>query len=137
MLKSLLYNYLISGDWAALKILIVDDEIRISNLLRIYLQRESFHVDAAADGDEGLDKALHENYDLIILDVLMPGKDGFQVLEDLRKVKQTPVIMLSAKSESEDLIRGTDLGANAFISKPFSPAAVVAKIKEILSPARQ
>lgn len=116
-----------------MKILIVDDEVRITNLLRIYLERESFHVDMEADGEKGLEKALAEDYDLIILDVLMPGKDGYQVLEELRKVKNTPAIMLSAKSETEDLHRGISLGANEYITKPFSPANVVLKVKEILS----
>jgi two-component system response regulator ResD len=91
-------------------------------------------VDTADNGDEGLDQALRENYDLIILDVLMPGKDGFGVLEELRKIKDTPAIMLSAKCEEKDQLHGLNLGANEFIAKPFSPAAVVSKVKEILSP---
>jgi two-component system response regulator ResD len=124
---------MITGEWLALKILIVDDEIRIGNLLRIYLERESFQVVVAENGDEGLDRAIIEDYDLIILDVLMPGKDGYQVLEELRRVKNTPTIMLTAKCETEDLIRGHELGANEFIAKPFSPSAVVKKIKELLS----
>jgi two-component system response regulator ResD len=121
------------GDWLNLKILIVDDEIRIGNLLRIYLERESFQVVVEENGDDGLDRAIKEDFDLIILDVLMPGKDGYQVLKELRTVKSTPVIMLSAKSETEDLKRGHELGANEFISKPFSPGAVTVKIKELLS----
>jgi DNA-binding response OmpR family regulator len=122
-----------TGVWIDLKILIVDDEIRIGNLIRIYLERESFQVVVAENGNEGLDRAINDNYDLIILDVLMPGKDGYQVLEELRRTKKTPVIMLSAKCELEDLKRGYDLGANEFIAKPFSPGAVVTKVKELLS----
>lgn len=116
-----------------MKILIIEDEIRISNLLKLYLERESFQVAVASHGDTGLERALDESFDLIILDVLMPGKDGFTVLEELRKIKTTPTIMLSAKCSEEDLKRGFDLGANEFIAKPFSPGIVVTKIKEILS----
>jgi DNA-binding response OmpR family regulator len=116
-----------------LKILIVDDEIRISNLLRIYLERESYHVDVVDNGQDGLNRAIVENYDLILLDVLMPIKDGYLVLEELRRLKETPVIMLSAKCGEEDRKRGMDLGANEFISKPFSPGSVVLKVREILS----
>ncbi|NMD71216.1 response regulator transcription factor [Bacillus sp. DNRA2] len=116
-----------------MKILIIEDEIRIGNLLKIYLERESFQVEAVLHGDTGLDRALHEHFDLIVLDVLMPGKDGFTVLEELRKIKTTPTIMLSAKCSEEDVKRGFDLGANDFIAKPFSPGMVVTKIKEILS----
>ncbi|WP_052352789.1 response regulator transcription factor [Neobacillus dielmonensis] len=112
-----------------MKILIVEDEIRISNLLKIYLSRESYQVTVTDNGDDGLAQALQEDYDLIILDVFMPGKNGFTVLEEVRKLKDTPVIMLSAQNEEQ----GLGLGANAFISKPFSPGAVVSKVKEILS----
>jgi DNA-binding response OmpR family regulator len=116
-----------------MKILIVEDEIRISNLLKIYLERESFIVEVTGNGEDGLDMAIQENYDLILLDVLLPIRDGFTILEELRKIKKTPVIMISAKCSEEDLKRGYGLGANEFIAKPFSPAAVVSKIKEILS----
>ena len=112
-----------------MKILIVEDEIRISHLLKIYLERESYLVTVVNNGDDGLEQAIHEEYDLIILDVFMPGKNGFTVLEELRKLKDTPVIMLSAQSEEQ----GQSLGANAFISKPFSPGAVILKVKELLS----
>lgn len=116
-----------------MEILIVEDEVRISSLLTMYLKRESFHVDVTENGNEGLDLAMQKNYDLIILDVFMPGKDGFMVLEELRKHKNTPVLFLSAQSATHDQRRGLDLGASGFISKPFSPGEVVAKVKEILS----
>jgi DNA-binding response OmpR family regulator len=115
-----------------LKILILEDEIRISNLLRIFLERESYKVIVEKSGEVGLNMAMKENYDLIILDVLLPGKDGFTVLEELRKVKNTPVILLSARCGEEDIKFGIELGANEFIPKPFSPGMVVLKIKEIL-----
>lgn len=116
-----------------MKILIVEDETRISSLLRIYLQRESFVVNVEHNGEDGLNKALNENYDLILLDVFMPGKNGFQVLEELRKSKETPVVLLTAQSGEEDQKRALSLGANGLISKPFSPGEVVLKVKEILS----
>ncbi|WP_197280047.1 response regulator [Bacillus sp. FJAT-27251] len=117
-----------------MKILIVEDEVRISKLLKIYLEREHYMVDIADNGNDGLIQALNEHYDLIILDILMPGKDGFKVLEELRKEKDTPAIMLSAKAEQKDQLQSLNLGANDFIAKPFSPGAVVSKVKEILSP---
>lgn len=116
-----------------MKILIVEDETRISNLLKIYLQRESWHVNVEHNGEDGLNNALNEEYDLILLDVFMPGKNGFQVLEELRKLKETPVILLTAQSGEEDQLRALELGASGFISKPFSPGEVVSKIKEVLS----
>lgn len=119
-----------------LKILIVEDEKRIGNLLRIYLERETYNVDVVDNGVDGSDRAIKENYDLIILDLFIPEKDGFTVLEELRKLKNTPVILLSAQSGEDDQKRGFELGANEFISKPFSPGAVVSKIKEILSKAK-
>jgi DNA-binding response OmpR family regulator len=114
------------------RILIIEDEIRISNLMKMYLEREAFLVDIADNGVDGLVLALQEDFDLIILDVSMPGKDGFTVLEELRRTKYTPVIMLSARGEAHDQKRGFDLGATDYILKPFSPRDVILKIKTIL-----
>jgi DNA-binding response OmpR family regulator len=114
------------------RILIIEDEIRISNLMKMYLERETFLVDIADNGVDGLVLALQEDFDLIILDVSMPGKDGFTVLEELRGIKNTPVIMLSARGEAHDQKRGFDLGATDYIIKPFSPRDVILKIKTIL-----
>jgi DNA-binding response OmpR family regulator len=114
------------------RILIVEDEIRISNLMKMYLERETFLVEVADNGVDGLVIALQEEFDLIILDVSMPGKDGFTVLEELRRTKNTPVIMLSARGEAHDQKRGFDLGATDYILKPFSPRDVILKIKAIL-----
>lgn len=114
------------------RILIIEDEIRISNLLKLYLERELFLIDVEDNGDDGLEKAILEDFDLIILDVLMPGKDGFIVLEGIRKVKSTPVIMLSAKGGENDQQRAFELGVNEYILKPFSPRDVISKIKEMI-----
>jgi DNA-binding response OmpR family regulator len=116
-----------------LRILIVEDETRISTLLKMYLQRESYQVDVEHNGEDGLTRALNEDYDLILLDVFMPGKNGFQVLEELRKSKETPVILLTAQNGEEDQQRAAELGASGFISKPFSPGDVVSKVRELLA----
>ncbi|MCM3572579.1 response regulator [Mesobacillus subterraneus] len=114
------------------RVLVAEDEQRISHLLKMYLEREAFVVEVADNGETALEKALQNSYDVIILDILMPGKDGFSVLEEIRKTKDTPVIMLSAKGEASDLERGAELGASEYILKPFSPKDVVSKIKELL-----
>jgi DNA-binding response OmpR family regulator len=120
------------GEKMEKRILIAEDEIRISNLLKLYLEREAFLVDVVDNGDEACEKATEGSYDVIILDILMPGKDGFEVLAEIRKTKETPVIMLSAKGEEQDLKRGEDLGANEYILKPFSPRDVVSKVTGLL-----
>ncbi|MBT2680168.1 response regulator [Bacillus sp. ISL-35] len=114
------------------RVLVAEDEQRISQLLKMYLERESFEVEVANNGVEALEKAIQESFDIIILDILMPGKDGFAVLEEIRKTKTTPVIMLSAKGEAQDLQRGEELGASDYILKPFSPKDVVLKIKDLV-----
>jgi DNA-binding response OmpR family regulator len=114
------------------RVLVAEDEQRISQLLKMYLERESFEVEVANNGVTALEKAIQESFDIIILDILMPGKDGFTVLEEIRKTKATPVIMLSAKGEAHDLKRGEELGASDYILKPFSPKDVVSKIKDLV-----
>jgi DNA-binding response OmpR family regulator len=114
------------------RVLVAEDEQRISQLLKMYLERESFEVEVANNGVAALEKAIQESFDIIILDILMPGKDGFTVLEEIRKTKATPVIMLSAKGEAHDLKRGEELGASDYILKPFSPKDVVSKIKDLV-----
>ncbi|UYZ23786.1 response regulator transcription factor [Mesobacillus jeotgali] len=114
------------------KVLVAEDEQRISHLLKMYLEREALVVEVADNGEAALEKALQNSYDVIILDLLMPGRDGFSVLEEIRKTKDTPVIMLSAKGEASDLERGAELGASEYILKPFSPKDVVSKIKDLL-----
>lgn len=110
------------------RILIVEDEKRLRDLLRDYLTKEHYKVDLAAHGEEGLEKALSSDYDLILLDVMMPFMDGFDMLKELRKKKNTRVFFITAKSMDEDFIKAYEIGADDFIAKPFSPKVLVMKI---------
>lgn len=113
-------------------ILIVEDEIRIRFLLRDYLKKDGFSVLEASDGEEALNIYSQTNVDLLILDVMMPKIDGFNVCKAIRKVSNVPIIILTAKSEEEDKLFGYELGADDYITKPFSPKVLVAKVKALL-----
>jgi len=114
-------------------LLVVDDEERIRRLLNMYLTREGYEVEEAVDGADALEKALVNNYDCILLDLMMPEKDGLEVLEELRENKiMTPVMMLTAKGEESDRVTGFESGADDYIVKPFSPREVVLRVKAIL-----
>ena len=108
------------------KILIVEDEEAIADLERDYLELSGFTVEVANDGDIGLQKALNEDYDLLILDLMLPGTDGFDICRQVRDVKNTPIVMVSAKKDDIDKIRGLGLGADDYMTKPFSPSELVA-----------
>lgn len=114
------------------KILVVDDEERIRRLLKMYLERENFFIDEAENGKEALDLALKNDYDLILLDIMMPEMDGIEVCEKLREQKATPVIMLTAKGEESNRVQGFEVGADDYIVKPFSPREVVLRVKAVL-----
>ena len=103
------------------EILIVDDNPEIREVAMVLLQGEGFTVDEAGDGKEALDKIEHGAYDLILLDVMMPKMDGWEVCRTLRRYSQVPIIMLTARSEERDELQGFDLGVDEYISKPFSP----------------
>ena len=111
------------------KILIVEDEESIAELEKDYLELSGFEVEIENDGTEGLSKALKEDYDLLILDLMLPGTDGFEICKKVREVKNTPIIMVSAKKEDIDKIRGLGLGADDYITKPFSPSEMVSRVK--------
>ena len=111
------------------KILIVEDEESIAELEKDYLELSGFEVEIENDGSSGLDKALKEDYDLLILDLMLPGTDGFEICKRVREVKNTPIIMVSAKKEDIDKIRGLGLGADDYMTKPFSPSELVARVK--------
>ena len=115
------------------RILIIEDESEIAELEKDYLEVSGFEVEIENDGSQGLSRALTEDFDLFILDVMLPGTDGFEICKQLREAKDTPIIMLSAKTEEIDKIRGLGLGADDYISKPFSPGELVARVKAHLA----
>ena len=111
------------------RILIIEDEESIAELEKDYLELAGFEVEIENDGADGLEKALAEDFDLIILDLMLPGMDGFEICKKVREKKNTPIIMVSAKKEDIDKIRGLGLGADDYITKPFSPSEMVARVK--------
>jgi len=113
-------------------ILVVDDEERIRRLLRMYLEKEHFIIEEAEDGETALRMALEKDYDLILLDVMLPGIDGVEVCSRLRVQKATPVIMLTAKGEEANRVQGFEVGADDYVVKPFSPREVIFRVKAIL-----
>ncbi|CAH0345589.1 response regulator transcription factor [Bacillus sp. CECT 9360] len=116
----------------AQRILVVDDEERIRRLLRMYLEREGYVIDEAENGNIALMKALESDYDLILLDIMMPGKDGIEVCREIREKKSTPIIMLTAKGEEVNRVQGFEVGTDDYIVKPFSPREVVLRVKALL-----
>ena len=115
------------------RILIVEDENSIAELERDYLELSGFEVTIANDGNDGLGRALTEEYDLYILDVMLPGIDGYEICQRIRESSNVPIIMVSAKKEDIDKIRGLGLGADDYMTKPFSPSELVARVKAHLS----
>lgn len=115
------------------RILIVEDEEAIADLEKDYLELSGFKVEVANDGQSGLLKALKENFDLFILDLMLPGVDGFDICRQIREEKNTPIIMVSAKKDDIDKIRGLGLGADDYMTKPFSPSELVARVKAHLA----
>jgi len=114
------------------KILIVDDDENISELISLYLTKEMFETRTAADGEEALDAFAEFAPDLVILDLMLPGKDGYEVCREIRQKKDTPIIMLSAKGETFDKVLGLELGADDYMIKPFEAKELVARVKAVL-----
>jgi len=114
------------------RILIIDDDAELCALVARYLSREGFAVDRAADGRQGIDLALSGPYALIMLDVMMPGLDGFDVLRRIRASSRTPVLMLTARGDTYDRVVGLELGADDYLPKPYDPSELAARIRAIL-----
>lgn len=115
------------------KILIIEDEIAIAELEKDYLELGNFDVTIETDGAKGAERALSEDFDLILLDLMLPGMDGFEICKAVREEKNTPIIMVSAKKDDIDKIHGLGLGADDYLTKPFSPNELVARVKAHLS----
>ena len=115
------------------KILIVEDEESIADLEKDYLELSGFEVEIETRGDRGLERALETDYDMYILDLMLPGVDGFEICRKVRAEKNTPIIMVSAKKDDIDKIRGLGLGADDYMTKPFSPSELVARVKAHLA----
>ena len=113
-------------------VLLIDDDIELSKLLEEYLQSEQLSLDAAHDGPKGLEKALSDRYDVVILDVMLPGMSGLDVLKQLRQKSSAPVLMLTARGSELDRILGLELGADDYLPKPFNPRELVARLRAIL-----
>ena len=115
------------------KVLIIEDEIAIAELEKDYLELSGFEVETESDGTVGLKRALSEDFDMYILDLMLPGIDGFEICKQIREEKNTPILMVSAKKDDIDKIRGLGLGADDYITKPFSPSELVARVKAHLA----
>ncbi|MCE0556638.1 MULTISPECIES: response regulator [unclassified Motilimonas] len=114
------------------RLLLIDDDRELAALLKEFLSLEGFETELAHDGEAGLEKALRQSYDLILLDVMMPKLNGFDTLKQLRQTSQQPVLMLTAKGEEIDRVLGLEMGADDYLAKPFSDRELVARIKAIL-----
>ena len=115
------------------RILIVEDEVAIADLEKDYLELSGFEVEIENDGKSGLERALNEDFELFILDLMLPEVDGFEICKQIREKKNTPILMVSAKKDDIDKIRGLGLGADDYVTKPFSPSELVARVKAHLA----
>ncbi|WP_442902072.1 response regulator transcription factor, partial [Faecalispora jeddahensis] len=115
------------------RILIVEDDTNIAELERDYLEANGFSAAIAVTGNEGLKEALTDRYDLILLDLMLPGKDGFSICREIREKKDIPILLVSARRDDIDKIRGLGLGADDYVVKPFSPSELVARVRSHLA----
>lgn len=115
-----------------MKILLVEDEEKIRKVIKLYLEKEGYIVEEAVDGNEAIEKFQPLTYAIVILDVMLPHKDGWSVLREIRKKDDTPVIMLTARGEDDDKIFGFELGADDYVVKPVSPKEIIARVKAII-----
>jgi two component transcriptional regulator, winged helix family len=120
------------NDHMKTRILVIDDDVHISELLKLYLEKEDYEVEVAHDGGEGLEKFKSFEPKLVLLDIMLPVMDGWQVCREIRRINNTPIIMLTAKGETFDKVLGLELGADDYIVKPFEPKELIARVKAIL-----
>ena len=118
-------------------ILVVDDDNRIRDLLKEYLNSKNFIVSTANDSIQAKDKIKFFKFDLIVLDVMMPGQDGYELARDIKKMNSTPIILLTAKGEVENRIKGLELGADDYLGKPFEPKELLLRIHNIISKSKK
>src|SRR5579859_6067246 len=121
-----------AGEWVTSKILVVDDDVELCELVQQYLGSQGFHVDAVHDGAAGVAESLSNSYDLVILDVMLPGIRGFEALRQIRAKSAVPVVMLTAHGEDVDRIVGLEIGADDYMPKPFNPRELAARIHAVL-----
>ena len=114
------------------KLLIVDDNVQIINVLKRYAEKEGYEIHTAVNGKDALEEFCKHSYELILLDVMMPEMDGFEVCRQIRRISMIPIIMITARGEDYDRIMGLDIGADDYIVKPFSPSEVMARVRAIL-----
>ncbi|MBO8168039.1 MAG: response regulator transcription factor [Thermoanaerobacteraceae bacterium] len=120
-----------------IKVLFADDEQKMRNLVKMYLEKEGFEVEEAADGETAISMARENDYDLIILDIMMPEQDGLSVCRSIRQFSHVPIIMLTARGEEIDRVLGFELGADDYVVKPFSPRELVARVRALLRRTRE
>lgn len=118
------------------KMLIVDDDAHIRNLVKVYAELDGFECSEAENANQALESVSGSDYDILILDIMMPGRDGYEILAEIRKYSQVPVIMLTARSEEYDKLMGFSLGADDYVSKPFSPKELMARVGAVLKRSR-
>ena len=118
--------------FGTVRILLIDDDVELCDLLRKFLKQEGFELDCEHDGTRGMQRALSEDPDLVVLDVMLPGMDGFEILRRVRQESRVPILMLTARGEDVDRIVGLELGADDYLPKPFNPHELAARIRAIL-----
>lgn len=116
-----------------MKVLVVDDEAKIRNVIKEYAEFEGYEIDEASDGMEAISKCKEQDYDIIIMDVMMPKLDGFSSIKEIKKIKDIPVIMLSARGEEYDKLFGFEIGVDDYVVKPFSPKELMARINAVIT----
>jgi DNA-binding response OmpR family regulator len=126
------YRYILKR-WDNMKVLVVDDEVKIRAVIKEYAEFEGYEIDEAADGMEAIAKCKATDYDIIIMDIMMPKLDGYSAVKEIKKIKNIPVIMLSARGEEYDKLFGFEIGVDDYVVKPFSPKELMARVNAVIT----